>query len=448
MGGQVDEAFCDYAKALASCLVQILDDAERRPDAALWNARRAAEALCAAILVREEKKDPFAGSGGKSPDLSELSKRASAKHRALDQWLPTLQHLGNQGAHVRAWAAENPPWAEAWVAVGLLAGATTWFASEAERHWDLDASLANQLRKHADRLRRLSEGPRPKGPRILSSEIEATLREERVARQRLEAQLGEMTAARNAEIATLRAANTSLEARLTESTETGSDRRNRDGARGAGTRARRWLLLGMMLTGVAIGVAVTALLRRQREAGDEPRSSPRDSVAPAAVGSGAAGAATNVPTAVPSAADSAVAPTTSATASTAPRIDALRISSDSKGWTVKLPFSMIEEHRSEQRVDVVATQDISVRLYACREDTAEQHKNAAKRVTYDDPLSFATTGTERATGASRLFYETCLKSQEGKKGPHICVRVLYRTGADAEAERLYKQLQIPEAAEK
>ncbi len=154
------------------------------------------------------------------------------------------------------------------------------------------------------------------------------------------------------------------------------------------------------------------------------------------------------PSAMPIAADSPIVLTASAAASSSPRVDALRISSESKAWTLKLPFSMVEERRSEQRVDVTATQDISIRLYACRDESGEQHKSAAKRVTHDDSTSFATTGAERATGVSRLFYETCLKSREGKKGPHVCVRVLYRTGADEEAERLYKQLPSPEATEK
>lgn len=312
------DKFSQYVVALESYLEQVVDDAQRRPDAALWNARRAAEALCGAILLREENKDPW----NDEAQLKVLVNRVTKRHDELDAWLPNLVHHGNRGAHVRTWATESPPWDECRTAVSSLAKITKWFVATAPKEWGLDRELADRLAARAEQLRRLGDQWKPAGRRILSGEIEAEreqlarqLKKERDDRQRLEIELRESAAAREAEAASLRAANTTLEARVAESSEALREARR---SRGAGPpsvahRPRVWLLTSMMIAGMVLGGVGVGLLHRQNARGDAATPSQQSAVSTAA--STAAIAVPMVSASASSSADAVPQPAVAASAS-------------------------------------------------------------------------------------------------------------------------------------
>ena len=152
-----EDRFAQYARAFAYCLDQCADDVHRRPDAALWNARRAAESLVGAVFSRKAK-----GAKGKDEDLAARANALAEWFPDVRPWLDDLRGRGNDGAHLREWVPVDPQWADAELVAEKAARGARWFieTSRSER-WGLDPETELAIQKHADDLERVAHEPRP-----------------------------------------------------------------------------------------------------------------------------------------------------------------------------------------------------------------------------------------------------------------------------------------------
>lgn len=170
-----DKVFDEYVKALLRYSRECHDDLPLRPDAALWNARRFAEAVVGACIVRMKRDDPWQRNG--NPQLEALIKEVRAEFRDIAEDLDGLRPLGNSGVHIRAWS-DGPPAEDVRSAAMKVSRVIGKFGEACgHRGWGLSEGAAADCRELAAKLETAgSASLRPWAPppaRALEQQLEA-----------------------------------------------------------------------------------------------------------------------------------------------------------------------------------------------------------------------------------------------------------------------------------
>lgn len=459
------------------------------PDVLAWNARKCAEVLLVLHLRKRGLPVP------NPPELEKLLKDAKLPG-ALGAQVRTLQNLGNAAAHFQkeldGAAPSNPrsvllPLQEAisflledeWpdtaaelkgtlakleqdVFAGSAGPGVDWVQRVIELERDLrDTRTAHARDKNAlgDHAQVVAEHAQlraeaEKRSRVLAERVRflehevttATNRPPEADRHLLELtrRLKEAAAERDRERAAREEVEATLE-RLRAASTPGVATHPESPRHTGSSRSAKRATIGGFVVGVAIASSF-ALVYAKRSAGVGSENATSESAVPVAAPSVPAATSSSAPAGATQSAQPVDDPIDPAGSSSTPEVvapttvDMLRISTGSSSWKLGLPLPLLESARAPDRHEVVTTDGLTVRLYACASDKWQVHRDRPNQyVSHKDHLSFTINGADKP----HLFIESC---RVGMQGPHVCVRVLYPAGREKDGEAWLKKIKLPTPA--